>query len=315
MFGKLAFDFASPAGMKGSLSVLIFHRVLPVVDPLFPEELDVERFDHLVGWLSSWFRILPLDEAVSRLTRNSLPARAAAITFDDGYADNQLLAAPILLKHGVNATFFIATGFLHGERMWNDKIIDSVRHATKADADLSFLGLGRLSLVGVLAKRDALCRIIPAVKHLLRPQREEAVARIVDACGNTAAAEGLMMNVGQVRELCSMGMGIGAHTVTHPILTRIDAAAARQEIADSRDVLADITRERVGLFAYPNGRFGTDYELAHVQIVKELGFDAAFSTNWGVSRANSDCYQLPRFTPWDRTRYRFGLRMLSNIVR
>jgi len=124
---RTAFTLASPAGQRAGLSILVFHRVLPEPDPLFPNEVDAQRFDALLGWVKDWFSVLPLEEAVERLQRNRLPERAAAITFDDGYADNYAVALPILQRQGLSAMFFIATGFLNGGRMFNDTAIETVR--------------------------------------------------------------------------------------------------------------------------------------------------------------------------------------------
>ena len=70
----------------------------------------------------------------------------------------------------------------------------------------------------------------------------------------------------------------------------------------------------MGLFAYPNGKPGEDYLPRDVALVRELGFDAAVSTAWGASGHGSDPFQLQRFTPWDRTKARFGLRLLRNLM-
>ena len=121
-----------------------------------------------------------------------------------------------------------------------------------------------------------------------------------------------MLSTQQLQQLRADGAGIGAHTVSHPILAKLDETVAKREIADSRDHLEGILGERVGLFAYPNGRLGTDYSPAHTSIVKSLGFDAAVATNWGICSKASDIFQLPRFTPWDARRWRFGLRLLMN---
>jgi peptidoglycan/xylan/chitin deacetylase (PgdA/CDA1 family) len=109
-------------------------------------------------------------------------------------------------------------------------------------------------------------------------------------------------------------MQIGAHTVSHPILAKLDNRQAADEIARSRDGLQALLGERVSLFAYPNGKPGTDY-LPHVHpgIVRELGFDAAVSTRWAAARRGDDVFQIPRFTPWDRSRGRFGLRLVRNL--
>jgi len=312
MLLKKAFQLASPGGSKGHLSILIFHRVLLVPDPLFPDEPDVARFEQIACWLKEWFNVLPLNEAVLRLQRGNLPPRAAAITFDDGYADNLTCAHPILRKHGLPATFFIATGFLDGGRMWNDTIIESVRGTALPEIDGAFLGLGALPLNSIADKRSALAKIIPAAKHLPVEQRSEAVARISEYCQATLPND-LMLSTQQLQQLRAEGAGIGVHTVSHPILAKLDETVAKREIADSRDHLEGILGERVGLFAYPNGRLGTDYSPAHASLVKSLGFDAAVATNWGICSNASDIFQLPRFTPWDTRRWRFGLRLLMNI--
>ena len=124
---RLPMGLLSPAGPKARLSILIFHRVHQQRDPLFPGEVDATDFDNICAWARSMFNVLPLDEAVTRHASHSLPERALSITFDDGYADNHDVAMPILRKHGITATFFIASGFLNGGRMWNDTAIEAMR--------------------------------------------------------------------------------------------------------------------------------------------------------------------------------------------
>src|SRR5262249_56576651 len=111
-----------------------------------------------------WFTVLPLPEAIERLRTGALPSRAAAITFDDGYADNCTVAMPILSRLRLPATFFVATGFLDGGRMWNDTVIESVRRAGD-ELDLSSLGLGHYSLPDATARRRAFAAILPALKY------------------------------------------------------------------------------------------------------------------------------------------------------
>lgn len=306
------FSWASPSGPQGRLTTLVFHRVQPRPDPLFPEEPCVERFDQIIGWIGRWFNVLPLDEAVGRLRGGQLPERAAAITFDDGYADNLSCAAPVLQRHGVTATFFIASGFLDGGRMWNDTIIESIRNTTEVELDASFIvAPGRLPLSTAHEKRQAIERILAAVKHLPVALRLEKAEQVREACRATPDRH-LMLTSTQLKQLRSAGMGIGAHTVSHPILVMLDGAAARKEIAEGREFLASLLGEPIPLFAYPNGSFGRDYRVDHVEMVRSAGFAAAFSTNWGAASSRSDPYQLPRFTPWDKSRWRFGLRLLKN---
>jgi len=82
---------------------------------------------------------------------------------------------------------------------------------------------------------------------------------------------------------------------------------------DGKAQLEQILGETVNLFAYPNGVPDQDYSAVHATMVRECGFKAAVSTAWGAASMRSDRYQLPRFTPWDRTRLRFGVRLLLNL--
>jgi len=316
MSWRTVFGGLSPAGERGRLSVLIFHRVLQSADPLMPDEVDAARFDALCGWLAAWFQVLPLDRAVRLLAEGRLPARALAITFDDGYADNEAVAMPILRRHGLSATFFVATGFLDGGRMWNDTVIEAIRLSPLTRLDLRGTvaeALGELPLDGVDARRAALRQVIGATKYL-QPDERLAWVDAVARASQARLPDDLMMQSAQVQSLQRGGMTIGAHTVNHPILARLDEAAARQEIADSRTRLEALIGERVGLFAYPNGKAGTDYLPANVATVRDLGFDAAVATDWGAARTGDDLFQLPRFTPWDRQRHRFAARLARNLM-
>ncbi len=122
-----------------------------------------------------------------------------------------------------------------------------------------------------------------------------------------------MMTSDAVRTMRRAGMQIGAHTVTHPILARTDDADAEYEIVSSRQTLESLLQQPVTLFAYPNGKPGQDYCERHVQMVRRIGFEAAVSTAPGVSIATTDPLQMPRFSPWDHTRLRYGARMLVNL--
>lgn len=306
------FQWLSPAGVGARLTVLIFHRALPAPDPIFPDEMHARRFDETCGWLKSWFNMLPLDAAVAHLRDGTLPARAACITFDDGYADNHDVALPILQRHGLPATFFIATGFLDGGRMWNDTVIESVRHTMATTLDLG--ELGRFAVGTPAEKAAAIGAIIGKIKYLPVAERLDAAQRIASAA-HVNPPNNLMMTSLQVKAMRQAGMQIGAHTVSHPILARLSNELVRAEIKGSKDFLEHLLGERVGLFAYPNGKPGEDYVPASVDVVRSLGFDAAVSTQWGAFRAGDDPFQIKRFTPWDQTRLRFGARLLINLHR
>jgi hypothetical protein len=79
--------------------------------------------------------------------------------------------------------------------------------------------------------------------------------------------------------------------------------------------LEGILGEQVSLFAYPNGKPLADYQPEHVEIVKNAGFKLAMSTAWGAANIKQDVFQIPRFTPWDRSKLKFGIRMAQNLIK
>jgi peptidoglycan/xylan/chitin deacetylase (PgdA/CDA1 family) len=308
------FRTLSGAPGKVRLPVLIFHRVSAEPDPIFPGEPCAAWFDEMLSWLKSWFEVLPLDQAVERLANGSLVSGTVAITFDDGYADNFHVALPILKKHGLSATFFVATGFLDGGRMWNDSIIELVRRAAGEVLDLANVGLGRYGIAGPAARRATIDALLSRVKYLDQDKRQDLVDRCV-AATNANLPDDLMMTSAQVKELRQAGMQVGAHTVTHPILSRVSAAEARREIDGSKRALERIIGEEILLFAYPNGKPVVDYRAEHAAMVRDAGFRLAMSTAWGTAAKEDDVFQLPRFTPWNRSQLGFGLRMAQNLLR
>lgn len=304
-------QISSMGSLRSRLSILIYHRVLARPDPLFPAEIDAPRFEQHLAFLKANFNIIALHEAIDGLRNNTLPPRAACITFDDGYADNAEIALPLLQKHGVQATVFVATGFLDGGRMWNDTIIELIRNAPAA-IDLSAAGYGAFALDTIDQRRQAITALLGKLKYVPMEQRQQHVDAIAALVPVTLRND-LMMTSAQVRQLHDAGIEIGGHTVNHPIIARLPAAAARQEIADGKHALEAIIAAPVRLFAYPNGKPGQDYHAEHVSMVRQLGFEAAVSTSWGAARPGGDLFQLPRFTPWDRDRLRFTLRMMKNL--
>ena len=298
-------------GRKTRLSILIYHRVHRVCDPMAPNEVDVESFDWQMRCLDRYFQVLPLKTAVDLLRRGELPAGAVAVTFDDGYKDNVEVALPILRRHGVCATFFVTTGYLDGGIMFNDIVIESMRRTKLPRLDLRQLGFGSYMLGGMAERRAAVNDILPTLKYMAsteRAQRAIELARIAEV----GLPDDLMMTAEQVRQLHDHGMGVGAHTSNHPILSSIPDSDAMQEIEKSKKTLEGIIGEEVALFAYPNGKPGTDYRSEHVAMVRSLGFAAAVSTAPGIASEKSNVHQLPRFTPWDRSPALFVARLVRN---
>lgn len=297
--------FASRSGRSASLLILTYHRVVPAPDALLPDEPDAAAFAALVDSICDTFNVLPLSEALALRREGRLPPRTVCITFDDGYANNAEVALPILLRRGVRAMFYVATGYLNGGRMWNDSVIEAVRR-TPQQLDLEDLGLGTHVLSGIPERRTAIDKILGALKYREFQERLSIAEEIARRAG-LASRDSLMMSDTQVRDLAEAGMEVGAHTVNHPILARIDHSSAVREIEDSKRYLEKITGREIASFAYPNGRPGKDYSCEHVEIVRAAGYASAVSTAWGCATSRATPFQLPRIAPWGATRFRYLL--------
>jgi peptidoglycan/xylan/chitin deacetylase (PgdA/CDA1 family) len=299
---------------RGQLSILIFHRVLAEHDPILPGEPSAAEFDALLGHIKRRFTVLPLADAVARLYRNALPPAPLAITFDDGYADNFVVAAPLLKKHALPATIFVATGYLDHTCMFNDVVIAAFRSTEREHVDLGAIGLGSHTLASIGDRRVAIEKILRQLRFEPGADRDRKAQVILEATGTRAPA-GLMMTPDMVRSLERYGVDVGAHTVSHPVLSRIADEDARREIRESKAILESLVGRRVDVFAYPNGRPNADYRGEHVRMVREAGFACAVSTKWGAASPRSDILQLPRFTPWTRVPLKFDWLMLRNLTK
>lgn len=310
--GRVMSSVASAACRNNRLIVLTYHRVPEASDPMYPTEPEGDRFAEQLRFMRSAFNLLDLTEAVARLRSGALPARAACITFDDGYANNLDVAAPILRAHGVPATVFVSTRFLEGRRMWNDTVIEAIRRAGP-EIDFSRLGLGQYQLNDWSARRAAVSDILGKLKYRPLDERESVAEDIAGLVAQPLPASPMLSEQG-VRALVSMGIKIGAHTVSHPILARLDGDRAVAEIVDSKHVLEGIIREEVAAFAYPNGRPGRDYSAEHVNMVRDAGFSVAVSTAWGAARRDTDPLQVPRVAPWHGSFSRDAARLLRTYL-
>jgi len=296
------------------LQILMFHRVLAQPDPLFPGEMYSERFDRLMSMVAKAFSVLTLGQALGLMSQHRLPRRALVITFDDGYADNAEIALPLLQRHGLVATFFVSTGFLDGGRMFNDTVIETLRRSSRSDVDLTEFGLGAMPLGAPDQRRKAIEALLPKIKYLSLPAREQALARLAQLAGAPPLPEGPMMTTSQVRQLHRSGMELGGHTVHHPILTMLPDDEARAEIANGQTRLQELIDVPVDVFAYPNGQPERDFDACHVAMLRQLGFRGAVSTAAGTAGTPTDPYRLPRFTPWDESAWRWTSRLLARRV-
>lgn len=292
------------------LSILIFHRVLSRTDRPVLGNVTARDFSKIMQWAARGFDSWPLDKAIARLDAG-IPGHMLSVTFDDGYADNFEIALPILRQFGIPATIFIATRYLDGGIMWNDRIGEAIANTRKNRIDLEFLDSDLLPLENDVDRDNARKAMIGALKYRPHEERESLAACLQEQL-DVVPRRDLMLTREQVAALGRDPLiDIGGHTHSHPILMCTDRAVAAEEIMRGKRELEAIADKEVKGFAYPNGKCGQDYGTEHVNLVRRSGFRFAVATDWGAARAESDRFQLPRFTPWQRRIIGFNASLLS----
>jgi peptidoglycan/xylan/chitin deacetylase (PgdA/CDA1 family) len=94
----------------------------------------------------------------------------------------------------------------------------------------------------------------------------------------------------EVREMSENGIEFGAHTVSHPRLTKIPLEKAREEIEESKREIEEKLGKQVKCFAYPYG----DYNEEIIEIVREVGFACAVSVHPFPISNRTNLYALGR---------------------
>lgn len=297
---------------EGQLTILQFHKIPKAFDPLCPRELLLHRFETVLDFFAEYMRVLPLTEAIDALRAGSLPPKAVALTFDDGYEEWNEFVAPALLKRELPATFYVTTGQIDGPALWHERIAAAVQAAPDNGLQLpkGFFGYENLASVELRAKLVLLLQ--ERLKYLPLASREQEILKL-EAQTERERKQPRKFSADHVRELHSLGFEIGAHTAQHPILKSCSDAEALQEIGGAKESLESIIKGRVTSFAYPNGLVDRDFIERDVRLVKACGYQSAVITGGGVVNAQTDPYLLPRFTPWGPGAFRMAWQVSENL--
>jgi peptidoglycan/xylan/chitin deacetylase (PgdA/CDA1 family) len=302
----LAAGFANKFGMldgyrvlrkclvKPQAAILMYHRVEPRKNLwFFPYSITVSDFENQLKYLLKHYTILSLEELVENIyERKPISKKAVTLTFDDGYKDNYLYAYPILKKYGVPATIFLTTGPIDsGELFWWDKILYVVQHTTRDVLEIDEIGSFPLRSSGERIR--AASSLLKRLAGFPEPEKNLLIERIVRMSAvNIPAGLGKDVNLSwaDVREMNRSGINIGAHSVTHPILTKLSPEQVEGEVIQSKKAIEERLDREVTAFSYPGGRFSkgtTDF-------LKESGFRCALTSIARMTNLESNPYELGR---------------------
>jgi peptidoglycan/xylan/chitin deacetylase (PgdA/CDA1 family) len=273
---------------RGLGLILTFHHVSPDPVPAFaPNRLLSITPDFLELTLQELdargFEVIGLDAVPDRLAEPGYGPPFAVLTFDDGYRDNVLHARPVLARHGVPWTMFVTSGFAdqRGRLWW----IELERAVARLDTVRIAVGARTVDLPARTPAEKTIA-FEALYRDLRRGEEADLLARIAALCDQAGFAAGdvasdLCLTWDALRDLAGdPAVTIGAHTVSHPMLAKHDAATAAWEIAQGRDRIAAALGREVRHLSYPVGD-PTSAGRREFDLARNLGFATAVTTRPG----------------------------------
>jgi peptidoglycan/xylan/chitin deacetylase (PgdA/CDA1 family) len=299
--------------------ILMYHRVAAVdIDP-WSLCVTPEHFAEHLAVIKEIAHPISLHQLNRDRQQGTIPHRAVAISFDDGYADNLDRAKPLLEKYGIPATVFVSSGYVGRQReFWWDELDRILLTPGKLPPQLSLTIDDRLcewelgtatDYIQSADRQDRHCRawaalpgsrmsfyykIWQVLRNLAEIDRQQAIAHIATWANAESQPRARYLPL-SVEELATLGTSelveIGAHTVVHPFLSGQSIAVQQAEIQQSKLELERLLARPVQSFSYPFG----DRSAATIELVRAAGFTYACSTQPDIVWRQSNCFDLPRF--------------------
>jgi peptidoglycan/xylan/chitin deacetylase (PgdA/CDA1 family) len=281
--------------MSRRLLVLAWHNVDPTWCFPAPRGTGARGLERQLAFLARRCTVVPLADGLRTLDQDDpLPPRAVALTFDDGYRDQLELAAPMLARLGLPATFFLVPGLLDGmARPWWELLAWVLTRSTRDSVawEGRTLGLGDDG-----QRRRALATVLEALKRRDQLARDAALDELAERCAPDGKLEehASFLDWHGARQLVRRGFTVASHSLHHAILAEEPAPAQERDLTLSRRRLEEELEVPVELLAYPNGKL-PDYTQATVAAARGAGYSHALTTVEGWNQPTTAPYEIRRF--------------------
>jgi CelD/BcsL family acetyltransferase involved in cellulose biosynthesis/peptidoglycan/xylan/chitin deacetylase (PgdA/CDA1 family) len=289
--------------------IFLYHRVNDDSDP-FLSAVPVKTFRAQMQYLVRNFPLLTMDQVASGEFSNGYDYYAA-VTFDDGYRDNFLGAFPILTSLGIPATIFLATGYIDsGELPWYDQVRLAFKLTKRSYFSMADLGGPKGSLDTLSDRLRSLEEALGWLRGMLQQVRPQAISELFCALGvpPDLSLPNQMLRWDDVRQMSKKNIAFGAHTISHPALSKIPGTEIQREVLGSKMAIENRLQLPVSHFAYPFGE-PFDFNAQVKRLVEEAGFKSAVTTIWGLNKPTGDRFELRRFNPWEADPAMFKLKL------
>lgn len=277
---------------RRGVRVVMYHRFGDDVQTLKQQCEHIRRFYHPV----------PLRDVANRWqTGHRLPPNAVAITVDDGYRDFLISGYSVFRSFDIPVTMFLVSDFLDAKVwLWRDIIEYAIEHTRRKSLTMETAdGRAHDFVLDTMAARGAAQEKICAfLKTLPNDERLRFLASTLESLEVRLPAQPPPQNApldwNEVRQLAADHVEFGAHTKTHPILSRIsNRQTLYEEIAISKSRIEQELGRPVIHFCYPNGR-SEDISEAAVELVRAAGFRTGVTAEGGINFPGASPLMLKR---------------------
>jgi peptidoglycan/xylan/chitin deacetylase (PgdA/CDA1 family) len=289
----------------GGYAVVNYHGVVPADHSGNEVFLDgnlvqPDVFRQQLQFLKSRYHVVHPDEFRTWIERGKqLPPRAVLVTCDDGLLNTLTDMLPVLQSEDISCLFLVTAASCSNEpgMLWYEELYQLMRSKPLIPPDLHppmEEGTESSSSVSFQARWWSTVR---SASRLDAKTRADWMGRVRSHCGPTQAFHSdrrwRLLNIAELKQLAESGMSIGAHTLSHPVLSLCSEEEARREIQESKINLERALGCPVWAFAYPFGNPSTMGER-ELRLAREAGFSCAFLNveHWGTERSNP--FALPR---------------------
>lgn len=278
------------------LVILRYHSVLENsedIDTIIGPGLvhTAKDFEEQMKMLSKYFNVITMDDVLNFTKGSKLPRYCVAVTFDDGFVDNALVAAPIMEKYGVRGAFYVTTGSVAPEPLpW----FFSIRRAfylTKMSEWVSPVNGTIFDLLNFSQRKMALNKACEHCAVIDIKDKFNFIKTVEDELNIPSVSNSYMMTSVDIKKLCDKGHIIGSHTVSHSNIAHIGKDRIRLEMEESKKFLENIVGEEIVHFSYPAPILSPHYDQQTIKISKELGYKTGVTCTYGsvYSVDNSLC--------------------------
>jgi len=226
--------------------------------------------------------------------KKQLPRRPVVVTFDDGFADNIEIAAPILEHFGIRGTFYITVDPVENASVpWFCRLRHAFGTTQKQSWSDSLDGCSR-DITGTSARKTAFLVASERCARRRGENQEIALRTIEEELAVEPFSEALMMTWAQVRSLHRTGHIVGSHTVTHPNMAYMGAEDLSIECVESKGKLEKMLGTAVPHFSYPSPILHPHWSKETVECTERAGYRCAVTSTAGPGRNDQNPLSLQR---------------------